>query len=88
MNIIQFMGNIFQIIIDKLKDQQFSVLLLCIVVVYFWNQNEKIELRLNSKISNVESTLIECNKSRFELSIAVKELETKFSLMHPPKKNK
>lgn len=86
MTFFEFMNEVYKIILDKFKEQTFTVVLLLGVIAYFYFQSQKIEAKLEAKISNVEMSLVDCNNERGKLAVLVTELQTRFEIFSKNKK--
>ncbi len=89
----EFMKEFLQIVLAKIKEQTFSVILLLIAVgALTWaflqhrNENREITKELRSEIRAINTDLLECNKSRAALEVKVSFLEDLINQIKSKKK--
>ena len=80
MTFFEFMNGVYQIILDKLKEQTFTIMLLMGAIAYFYFQSQKIESKLEQKIVLVETSLSDCNTERGKLAVLVADLQARFDV--------
>ena len=78
MTIPEFMNGVLDIALERLKKQGLSVFMLILATYFFYDQRDKVEIKLTQKIEVVESALTACNTERAKLSAAVAALEARF----------
>lgn len=78
MTFIEFMDKLYQIILDKVKEQGFVVILLLAGVFFINARGEKIEDKLETKIKAIESSLTSCDEERRKLSVELTEFKVRF----------
>jgi len=88
MTFIEFMNEVYKIVLEKIKEQTAMVLLLLALSGFFYMQSQKVESKLEGKIASVEQSLVVCNSERLSLSIMVAELKTKFEVLSEKEKRK
>jgi len=74
----EFMSELFKVVLEKVKEQTFVVLLLLGATYGVYTLHEKTEAKLENKIAAVESDLKICNDERGKLSVMFAELKAKF----------
>ncbi len=75
-----FMSEFFKIMLDKIREQSFLVILLLGGLWGLYSLYQKTEDRLENKITVVESDLKVCNEERGKLSVEVAKLTERFNL--------
>lgn len=80
MTFVQFMNEVYQIILEKLKKETFAFLILAGVCYFFYLQSQKIESKLEAKILLVETSLSDCNAERGKLAVLVADLQARFDV--------
>jgi len=80
MTFFEFMNGVYQIILDKLKEQTFAIMLLMGAIAYFYFHSQKIESKLEQKIVSVETSLSDCNAERGKLAVLVADLQARFEV--------
>jgi hypothetical protein len=87
-----FMSEFFKILLDKIREQSFLVILLLGSLWGLYTMHQKTEDKLENKITVVESDLKVCNEERGKLSVEVAKLTERFNLFmdgeSKPKKKK
>lgn len=80
MTFAAFMSELFKIVLDKVREQGFTVILLLCAVAGLFALHEKTEEKLEKKIAVVESDLKVCNDERGKLSVQVADLLARFDV--------